>query len=167
MPSLTTQLYIVRHAVAEDAGPDGDDRSRRLTPKGRKRFARMVRRLIDAGLEVDVIASSPLVRCHETAEILAEELLNQPAVITLDALAPSADWQSIVEWTVQQDAAKVAWVSHSPCVGRLVAEAIGDGSATVRFAKGAIASIALGDGLGQPGELQWLVTPDLLGRRDG
>jgi len=165
MPTLTTRLFVVRHALAEDAAADGDDRSRCLTPKGRKRFSRMVRRLIDAGLEIDLVATSPLVRCHETAEILADELPGTPPVVTLEALAPSADWNAIVEWTVQQDAARVAWVGHSPCVGRLVAEAIGDGSAAVRFAKGAIASVALGDGLGQPGDLEWLVTPDLLGRR--
>jgi phosphohistidine phosphatase len=163
MPILTTQLYIARHAVAEDSSPDGDDRSRRLTPKGRKRFARTVRRLIDAGLEIDLIATSPLVRCQQTAEILAEELLNRPDVIRLDALAPSSDWQALVEWTVQQDAARVAWVGHAPCVGRLLAEAIGDGTASIRFAKGAIASITFGDGLGQPGDLEWLVTPDILG----
>jgi phosphohistidine phosphatase len=162
---LTTQLYIARHAVAEDASPDGDDRSRRLTPKGRKRFSRMVRRLIDAGLEIDLIATSPLVRCQQTAEILSEELLNRPEVIQVDALAPSSDWHALVEWTVQQDVARVAWVGHAPCVGRLLGEAIGERAASVRFAKGAIASIVCGDGLGQPGELEWLVTPDLLGQK--
>jgi len=166
MPTLTTHLYIARHAVAEDVAPDGGDSSRRLTPKGRKRFSRMVRRLIDAGLEIDLVATSPLVRCQETAEILAEELLNRPNVVTVSSLAPSSDWQSLVEWTVEQDAARVAWVGHAPCVGRLLAEAIGDGSASLRFDKGAIASVTLGDGLGQPGELEWLVTPDVLGRRE-
>jgi hypothetical protein len=33
------------------------------------------------------------------------------------------------------------------------------------MSKGAIAAISLDDGPGQPGELDWLVTPDLLGRR--
>jgi hypothetical protein len=50
-------------------------------------------------------------------------------------------------------------------VGRLVAVSIGDASAAVRMSKGAIAAIALDDGPGQPGELDWLVTPELLGRR--
>lgn len=163
MATLTTQLFIVRHAVAEDASPDGDDRNRRLTAKGRKRFTRMVRRLIDSGLEIDLIATSPLVRCQQTAELLSEELLNRPDVVQVNALAPSSDWHTLVEWTVQQDAARVAWVGHAPCVGRLLAEAIGDATASIRFAKGAIASITFGDGLGQPGELEWFVTPDLLG----
>ena len=165
MPTLTTRLYIVRHAVAEDAATGVLDQDRRLTPKGRKRFARMVERLVGRGLEIDLVATSPLVRCRETAEILAAGLGAVPRVEVVAALAPGSDWQSLVEWTVQQDAGRVAWVGHAPCVGRLVAVSIGDGSAAVRMSKGAIAAIALDDGPGQPGELDWLVTPELLGRR--
>lgn len=165
MPLIATRLYVVRHAVAEDPGPGIDDHARRLTGKGRRRFARMVRRLARVGMEVDMIATSPLVRCRETAEILAAELVGQPRIEVVDALAPSSDWQAIVEWTVEQEAARVAWVGHAPCVGRLVALSIGDGSAAIRMQKGAIASITLDDGPGQPGELDWLAVPDLLGRR--
>jgi len=165
MPTLTTRLYVARHAVAEDATGAIPDHARRLTPKGRKRFARMVRRLVSAGLEIDLVATSPLVRCLETAEILAAELPGRPRVEAVEPLAPAADWQALVEWTVQQDAASVAWVGHAPCVGRLVAVSIGDGSAAIRMDKGGIAAIGLDDGPGQPGELEWLVSPDLLGRK--
>jgi len=165
MALITTQLYVVRHAVAEDSGPDGDDRSRRLTRKGRRRFARLVRRLAHAGVAVDVIATSPLVRTRETAEILAAGLPGDPTVEVVEPLAPGADWQDLVEWTVARGATSVAWVGHAPCVGRLVAASIGDGSAAVRMDKGAVAAIALPDGLGHPGELEWLVVPDLLRRR--
>lgn len=165
MTTLTTRLYIVRHAVAEDAPPGGLDHSRRLTPKGRRRFARMARRLAARGMEMDLVATSPLVRCRETADILAAEVGGDTRVETVAALAPGADWHSLVEWTVQQDAARVAWVGHAPCVERLVAVSIGDGSAAVRMAKGAIAAISLDDGPGQPGELDWLAVPDLFGRR--
>ena len=160
MSVLTTRLYVIRHAVAE-VGPD--DFARRLTKKGRKAFARLVRRIGAAGVEVDVIATSPLVRARETAEILAEilaeELGGGPRVEVVDALAPSADWEALVEWTVQQDAERVAWVGHAPSVGRLVALTVGDGTAAVRMQKGAVAAIRLDDGPGQPGELEWLVTP--------
>jgi phosphohistidine phosphatase len=165
MATLTTRLYIVRHAVAEDVGPGGLDHGRRLTPKGRKRFARMIERLAAHGLEIDLVATSPLTRCRETADILSAGLGGKPRVVEVAALAPGSDWQALVEWTVQQDAARVAWVGHAPCVGRLVAVSIGDGSAAVRMGKGAIAALALDDGPGQPGELEWLVTPELLGRR--
>jgi phosphohistidine phosphatase len=165
MAVLTTHLFIVRHALAEDAGPGVSDFDRQLTPKGRRRFVRMVQRLVKRGMEVDLVATSPLVRCRETAELLAAELPGQPRVAIVDALAPGADWEAVVAWTVDQDVARVAWVGHAPCVGRLVAVSIGDGSAAIRMQKGAVASIALDDGPGQPGELLWLVSPDLLGRR--
>ena len=74
MALLTTQLYVIRHAVAEDVAADGDDHARPLTRKGRRRFARLVQRLARAGMAVDLIATSPLVRTRQTAEILAEEL---------------------------------------------------------------------------------------------
>lgn len=164
MATLTTRLYVVRHATAEDAVTGSDDHSRRLTRKGRRRFARLVRRLAAAGMEIDLVATSPLVRARETADILAAEL-GTPVVEVVDALAPGSDWQALVEWTVQRDAARVAWVGHAPCVGRLVALSIGDGSAAVRMQKGAIAAIALDDGPGQAGELEWLVSPDVLRRQ--
>ena len=44
-----------------------------------------------------------------------------------------------------------------------MALAIGDGSAAIRMQKGAVAAIRLDDGPGQPGELDWLATPDLAG----
>ena len=108
MATLTTRLYVVRHAVAEEGSDGVLDSDRRLTPKGRKRFARMVERLIGRGLEIDLIATSPLVRCRETAEILAAGLGGSPRVEVVAALAPGSDWQSLVEWTVQQDAGRVA-----------------------------------------------------------
>jgi len=158
MPVLTTRLFVVRHAVAEDGE---DDFQRRLTKRGRKAFARLVRRLGKAGLKIDVIATSPLVRARETAEVLAEGLGGVARVEVVDALAPAADWEALVEWTSGQDAARVAWVGHAPSVGRLVALTIGDGTAAVRMQKGAVAAIRLDDGPGQPGELEWLVNPAL------
>ncbi len=163
MPTITSHLYIARHAWAEDFGEDGTDFSRSLTKKGIKRFRKMARRLAEAGMQVDAIATSPLIRTQQTAEILAEELFEHPTVVTVDALAPGSDWAAMLEWTLEQDAARVAWVGHSPCVGRLVAMAIGDGSALVRMQKGSVASIRLDDGLGHPGELAWLATADLVG----
>lgn len=161
MPALTTQLYVIRHAVAEDDPPDGGgDHDRRLTKKGRRKFERLVRRLRAAGMEIDLIATSPLVRTRQTAEVLAEAFAGRPPIEVVDALAPGSDWQALVAWTIRQDAERIAWVGHAPCVGRLVALTIGDGSAAIRMQKGAVAAIRLDDGPGQPGELEWLATTD-------
>lgn len=161
MSVLTTRLYVVRHATAEDASDGMTDDERRLTRKGRKAFARLVRRMAAADVGIDVIATSPLVRARQTAAILAEEIGGEPRVEVVAALAPGGDWEALVEWTVHQDAARVAWVGHAPSIGRLVALTIGDGTAAVRMQKGAVAAIRLDDGPGHPGELEWLLTPAL------
>ena len=165
MLTITTRLYVVRHAIAEDVADDGTDFSRRLTKKGRKRFEKLVKKLGDETMNVELIATSPLVRARETAEALADALggSTRPVIEVVDALAPSSNWEAIVDWTVRQGVGSVAWVGHAPCVGRLVAMTIGDGTATIRMQKGAIASIRLDDGPGQPGDLEWLVSPDILG----
>ena len=113
------------------------------------------------GLEVDLIVTSPLVRTRETAEIMVD-VLQTPRLEIHDSLAPGSNWKEIAEWTAEENVAKVAWVGHAPCVGRLVAKAIGDGNASIRMQKGAIASICLDSGLSQPGELQWLVTAQVI-----
>lgn len=163
MVTVPTHLYIVRHAWAEDAGPDGNDFLRPLTKKGRKRFEKFLGLLRDGGMEIDRIATSPLIRTRETAEVMARVFGIESGVDVVEALAPGADWQAILEWTIHQSVARVAWVGHAPCVGRLVALTIGDGSAAIRMQKGAVASLRLDDGPGHPGELEWLLTAGVVG----
>ena len=54
-------LYIVRHAIAEQRGtPDYDDDSQRpLTDKGRKKMNKIVKGLRQFGIELDTILTSP------------------------------------------------------------------------------------------------------------
>ncbi len=158
---LPTQLYIIRHAWAEECSIDQDDYDRRLTKKGRKRFERFIRYMQDFGLEIDLVVTSPLVRTRETAEIIVDTL-KTPRIEIHDSLAPGSNWKKIAEWTAEENVARVAWVGHAPCVGRFVAKAIGGGDASIRMQKGAIASICLENGFVQPGELQWLVTAQVI-----
>ncbi len=163
MPSIS-HLYIVRHAWAEDVGPHGEDFSRPLTKKGKKRFEKIIAHLHNAGMLVDSIATSPLVRTRETADIMAKQFGIQSNVTEVDALAPGADMQEIASWSMNQHVSRVAWVGHAPCVGRLVACVLGTQSLAIRMRKGAIASIQLANGLSQPGELEWLVTANVVER---
>lgn len=71
---LTTgTLFLVRHGAAgERQAWNGDDRLRPLSNKG-QRQAKGIAALL-AGRDVDVIVTSPYVRCRETVAPLAEEL---------------------------------------------------------------------------------------------
>jgi phosphohistidine phosphatase len=159
-------LYLVRHAYAGQRGDPQypDDNLRPLTKKGRKRFRRLVKKLARRGFSPAVIATSPLLRCRQTADVIAKRLRLADHVVEMPALAPGSRLDPLVEWTSQQGLNPVAWVGHSPDIEQLAAQLIGAREGAVVFAKGAIAAIEFADGLvpGQ-GELAWLASPKMLG----
>jgi phosphohistidine phosphatase len=161
------KLYIVRHALAGERGDPQypDDRLRPLTDEGRKRFTNAVKHLSDVGVAPQAVATSPLVRCRQTAEILVERVSSRPKLIELPALEPGSDLDALIEWTKDQQLNEVAWVGHAPDVNDLAAALVGArGDAAIRFAKGAIACIAFdAEAARGAGELQWLVTAKILG----
>jgi phosphohistidine phosphatase len=158
-------LYIVRHAYAYEHGDPRwpDDSQRPLEAEGAERFRHGMKALAKRGVDPKVIATSPYVRCRQTAEILAEEVA-APLPVELPALAPGSDLDELIRWTVKQRSDSAAWVGHSPDVEFLVASLISEGDANVRFAKGAVAAICIhGDLAPGSGELQWLATLKSLG----
>ena len=59
------ELYLVRHAPAAQRGPDWpDDGMRPLTPDGAEKFRKAVAGMAAFGVEIDLILTSPLVRCR-------------------------------------------------------------------------------------------------------
>ena len=82
-------LYIVRHAWAGHAGDPRwpDDRQRPLSSDGRERMARLIKKLADRGFAPGLIVTSPFVRCHETAAVIAEGVSGKPQVVLRDELA--------------------------------------------------------------------------------
>ena len=161
-----TRLYLVRHAWAGEHGDPRypDDRLRPLTDEGRKRFAAMLKRLPNDTIKASVVATSPLVRCRQTAELLAHHLGHSTVIVDRDELAPGSDLEGMLTWAIGQDAANMAWVGHAPDIGRLTASLVGNASASIRFAKGAIARIDFDTAMAAGrGELRWLATAKLLG----
>ena len=158
-------LYIVRHAPA---GQHGDprypnDSVRPLTAKGKRRFGRLVRRLVGHGLAPTLVVTSPLLRCRQTAEILAAGAQEEPKLLERDDLAPGGPWTDLIDWTNSEGDVEVAWVGHAPDVDRITAELIGSIEANLLFAKGAIAAIRFSEIIvvGE-GELCWFVKPKLI-----
>ena len=158
-------LYIVRHAPA---GQHGDPRYpndglRPLTRKGERRFDRLAKHLVAKGMAPNLVVSSPLVRCRQTAEVLSARVSEGPKLLDRNELAPSGPWHELVAWTNAEGVEEAAWVGHAPDVDQITAELIGSPAANVSFAKGAVAAIRFAGGItiGE-GELLWLVKPKLL-----
>ncbi len=160
-------LYIARHAWAGHFGDPGwrSDADRELTAEGIDRYRRVVQALVQRGVAPVRIATSPYIRCVQTAAILAEEIGGHPPVDEVAALAPGVDFADLSVWTdVYSAEGDLAWVGHNPDVERLVSLLIDDRSAYVRFAKGSVAALEF-DGPVRRGEgkLQWHLTAKELG----
>lgn len=161
-------LYLIRHALAGEAGDPlwPDDSKRPLTGKGRRRFRRLAEHLVEQGVRPGIIASSPYVRCFETARILAEALDDEPELILVDGLEPGSNLDELLDWSQRQRAGDIAWVGHAPDLGVMAAALLGlSGGPGVRFAKGAVAAINFESGSPARGmgELHWLATAKMLG----
>ena len=73
------KFYLVRHALAmerEDFQKESSkgDFYRPLTPRGRRRFQRILKRLKNKNVPIKHLYSSPYLRCMQTAKMLAETL---------------------------------------------------------------------------------------------
>jgi phosphohistidine phosphatase len=160
------QVLIVRHAIAEDrvafAGTGKPDGRRPLTDVGRRRMedaARGVRRLVPL---LTRIATSPLVRARETAEILAAAYDHDVPIDELDALVPGRAPDGVIAWLHPRAAdAIIALVGHEPDLSELTAHLLLDEAAAFfSFKKGGAALLEFDGpvGAGQ-GSLRWLLQP--------
>ncbi|MCY2961344.1 MAG: histidine phosphatase family protein [Planctomycetota bacterium] len=108
-------LWLIRHAVAEDASPDGDDARRALTAEGRERFSRGVRGLARIGAHFDLVLHSPLLRAQETADLMESVIEGETAVCAALAREPDDELLSEIRGEV------VALVGHEPWLSQTLA----------------------------------------------
>jgi phosphohistidine phosphatase len=162
MPML--ELYLIRHGVAADRGPEWPDDSKRpLTPAGIQRLRREAHALNELKIGFDQIITSPLVRTRQTADVFAAELETKPAVAASDALSPASTPPAVIqELTKFVRKQRIALVGHEPNLGELAASLIG-AKRPLEFKKGGICRIDL-DALPPKGagHLRWFVTPKML-----
>lgn len=157
-------LVIIRHGPAGDPEEwerkGRDDRLRPLTPEGRKEMQRVAAGLARLVPKIGVLATSPLVRAAETAEIVAKECDSE--TVSLETLAPDRDPEEVVRWLREQPAEQtVALVGHEPHLGLLVGYLLtGTPRSFVDLKKGGACRLELPDPL-EPGEgcLEWLLAP--------
>jgi phosphohistidine phosphatase len=155
------ELYLLRHADAGDPGRwTGSDDARPLSPKGERQAERLGSFLASVGFKPDAILTSPRVRAHRTAEIVAGHL--DLEVVVEDRLAGPLD--GIVAEAILRkagDVARVVLVGHDPDLSELLTSLAG--GAEIPMRKGSLARLDLERPI-RPGAavLRWLVPPDLL-----
>jgi phosphohistidine phosphatase len=116
------ELFLIRHGIAGDRDPVKypDDEKRPLTEKGRSKTQEVAQSLANIGLRFDLMLTSPLLRAHQTAEILQKiGLCDRLEEFT--ALAPDGDIQVWINWWLEsrynRDNSSIALVGHQPDLG--------------------------------------------------
>lgn len=163
--AATTLLYLVRHAIAAERGPNyPDDRERPLTTEGIARFKRAVDGLKEFEVKLEVVLTSPLVRAAHTAELLAAGIGGKPRLEKLDALAPGGRMTQVLDAIAKYSKRShhIAVVGHEPDLGELAVRLL-RARGTIEFKKGAVCCIELDGAMPTgPGTLKWLLPPRAL-----
>jgi phosphohistidine phosphatase len=166
------KLLIIRHAKAEERSGRlfmrKKDADRRLTDEGRKDMRKHAKGLREIAPTIDVLATSPLVRARETAEIVAE-VFGVSKIVELALLAPESDKQALLAWLKEQAAdATIAIVGHEPHLSSFASLLIGEQERTVlTLKKGACCLIEFEDSpAAAAGVLLWLLQPGQLKKID-
>jgi phosphohistidine phosphatase len=156
------RLWIVRHAIAADAGPPTwSDADRPLTSEGRAEFRALCQHLARRDCRISAILASPLIRARQTAAILAEEMNLPPDQIEVTSLLkPGFNLESLIQYLATIPGQSVAVVGHQPDLGFAASQLVGGG--TFAFGKGHIASLRFDDALrlGRAA-LSWFVGPEI------
>jgi phosphohistidine phosphatase len=163
--AATIELYLVRHAIAAERGPNyPDDRERPLTSEGVARFKQVVEGLKDFDARVELVLTSPLTRAHHTAELLVAGIGGKPRLETLEALAPGGRMPQVLEAVAKyaKRVRHIALVGHEPDLGELAARYL-RARGTIEFKKGAVCCFEIDGAMpAGPGTLKWLLPPRAL-----
>lgn len=164
------RLLILRHGIAEEDSPDGNDGSRRLTEQGEAQMRQVAAGLKRCARRPDVILTSPLVRAVQTAEYCAkafdrklsglDELAGPDPAAVINAIS-GRDEQTLDEPTFML-------VGHEPTLSRMV-QILCTGKPPNGFVKMEKASCACvvvdDDAIGAPagrGRIHWLLTAKMI-----
>ena len=154
-------LYILRHASAgtRRANPLLDIK-RPLDKEGKKHSLQLAHVLNALNIQFDLIVSSPLKRCLQTASLVGTETGYEAQILHSNALAPDAvykDFQKLLRECRNRENLLV--VGHNPnltsFLGALLVPA-GSPEARIRLRKGSLARVVFTPG---PATLQGLLDP--------
>lgn len=164
------KLLVVRHGAAMDrdefARTGESDDLRPLTDEGKDEMKEISKGLREMVEDLDVLATSPLVRARETADILAEAYgIELPEVER--SLMPEASFGEFEEWcSGHKEKKTLAIVGHEPHLSTLVTWLLaGRKDSRIRLKKAGACLLTFdSEPRRESGTLHWLLTPRQLRR---
>jgi phosphohistidine phosphatase len=157
------KLYVMRHGPAEDEAESGRDADRALTHSGRDRVRSVAKALADADEVPLNIFTSPLVRCVQTAEIVAvgTKLSDRGGGVEVRReLAPGGLAAKLVTELVAQSLRRVMLCGHEPDCSVLVGHLLGS-PLPVPMGKAMVVGLHIGEAVdgAAPVRLRFVLEP--------
>ena len=153
----------MRHGIAEARDPaKKPDEARELTAQGKKRMRAAAAGLARLGVDPAEIVTSPLIRCRQTATIVADTLgVDGPRED--ERLRPGTSLYRVIDLIVERaEADELLLCGHEPDCSQIVADLVGGGDIEMR--KGSVARIQLSAPRPRGGTLIGLHAPRVLRR---
>ncbi|MGI0090289.1 MAG: phosphohistidine phosphatase SixA [Nitrososphaerales archaeon] len=159
-------IFILRHGEAGTrVSTPNTDFERPLTQSGREEIEEIAESLHDKlKTKFDKIATSPLARAFQTAEIVSQVYKKSSKLETWAELRPEGSKLDLERRLskLRQDS-NVLLVGHEPFLSSLITEIVSEGSAKIALKKGGVAKIRVSSFSPKAtGELRWLLTPKQL-----
>ena len=153
-------VWLLRHAEAQDRAPSGRDEDRELTPQGLARAEAVARGLAALFPPIAIVLTSPFLRASQTAEPCARALGLEPPK-PVPALLPGTDPRRIAEELVRGAWSSVLLVGHQPLLGSLAGFFVfGDDRNEIPLRKAQTVRITWTPG--STGHLEALLPPEVL-----
>lgn len=164
-------VFVLRHgeAGAPLDDPKQDD-ERSLTKVGRREMDEVARALPLLGVKIDAIATSPLPRALQTAEIVARKFKKLNILEEWDELKYTSETSGLYRRLARvKNGSSILLVGHEPHLSGLIAEIIsGKTSANIVLKKAGLAKIRINEFKPKvTGELRWLLPPKLMKKMMG
>ena len=155
-------VWILRHAKAEESSASGRDEDRALTRGGTRRAAAVAEGLAALDPGIEAILTSPYRRARETAAPAAAAL-GIKKVIDSRSLEPQRDPAEIARELEAGGWGSALLVGHEPLLGAIVGFLVfGDPGRAIPLRKASLAHVSWTPG--GSGTLEALFPPDVLAR---
>jgi phosphohistidine phosphatase len=160
---MVMELLILRHGEAGNRSSSvNKDFGRDLTASGRTTMEDVASSIGGLKLVVDKIATSPLARAKESAEIIAKALKKEKDLEVWDELKPEGQTADLYRRLSKlKGESSILLVGHEPYLSGVISELIsGSKGSRINLKKSGMARVVVNSlGTKPSGELKWLLTP--------
>jgi len=158
------EIWLLRHAAAEDRSSSGRDADRTLTEDGHKRARDVARGLAALEPGIALVLTSPFARARQTAEPTARALKLPNRLRETSTLEPDRDPEEVLGEVREENVEAVLLVGHEPHLGALLGRLVfgRPGAPAIPMKKAAVARLEW-DGSGAA-SLKALLPARILGR---